>query len=65
VQAGLYERGTDPETDAAIASWPRLDAFVAMSAPEGIAASFEALRQSCDGDESQTTPSSEGEAGAA
>lgn len=44
VQAGLYEAGSDPQTDAAIAAWPALDAFMARSGEEGVAASFEALR---------------------
>jgi flagellum-specific ATP synthase len=65
IQAGLYERGSDPETDAAIAAWPRLDAFVAASAPDGIAASFETLRLACDGDSGRSAPLAEGDAGAA
>lgn len=43
VQAGLYQSGTDPELDAALEVWPRLDAFVGQSAHDGVAASFEAL----------------------
>ena len=43
VQAGLYQPGSDPELDAAIEVWPRLDAFVGQSAHDGVAASFEAL----------------------
>jgi flagellum-specific ATP synthase len=58
IQAGLYERGTDENIDEAIAAWPRLDAFVAQSAHDGIAASFEVLRRACDGrpDESRGDP---------
>jgi flagellum-specific ATP synthase len=54
IQAGLYERGTDPEIDAAVAAWPRLDDFVARPAADGIRASFEMLRSACDGNASDT-----------
>jgi flagellum-specific ATP synthase len=43
IQAGLYTAGSDPELDAAIAAWPRLDAFVGRSNTESVEASFEAL----------------------
>jgi flagellum-specific ATP synthase len=55
IQAGLYEGGTDPEIDAAVAAWPRLDDFVAQPAIDGIRASFEILRNACDGEPPQTT----------
>ena len=43
IQAGLYSRGSDPEIDAAIAAWPKLDAFIAASARGGIEGSFAEL----------------------
>ncbi len=43
VQAGLYETGSDPSVDAAIAAWPLLDTFMAEPSPDGISAAFEAL----------------------
>jgi flagellum-specific ATP synthase len=45
IQAGLYAAGTDPELDAAIAAWPRLDAFVGLSGMADTEASFDALRK--------------------
>jgi flagellum-specific ATP synthase len=46
IQAGLYQRGTDPLVDRAIQLWPALDAFLAEDAPEeGIAGSFRRLAQ--------------------
>ncbi|MEO1194604.1 MAG: FliI/YscN family ATPase [Pseudomonadota bacterium] len=50
VQAGLYQPGTDPELDAAIEVWPRLDAFVGQSAHDGVGASFGALGKALLGD---------------
>ena len=44
IQAGLYTSGSDPELDAAIAVWPKLDAFVGQPSP-GVAESFEALKK--------------------
>ena len=45
VQAGLYQKGTDPTVDLAIRHWPALDAFLAEDAPVGgIDASFRRLR---------------------
>ncbi|MFV0335251.1 MAG: FliI/YscN family ATPase [Tropicimonas sp.] len=44
IQAGLYTSGSDPELDAAIAAWPKLDAFVGMSGMGSIDESFQALR---------------------
>lgn len=43
IRAGLYQEGTDPELDAAVAVWPKLDAFVGRSEDNGVAASFTAL----------------------
>ncbi len=48
VQAGLYEAGTDPELDIAIALWPELDAFVGQSAHDGVSASFQSLANILD-----------------
>ncbi len=45
VQAGLYERGSDPLVDRAIAVWPTLDAFVGEAAPAGIKGAFAKLAQ--------------------
>lgn len=49
VQAGLYDPGTDPAIDDAIAAFPRLDAFAGRSEHAGIAASFHALREAVEG----------------
>ncbi|SLN12665.1 Flagellum-specific ATP synthase [Aquimixticola soesokkakensis] len=46
IQAGLYAKGTDPLIDAAIASWPSLDAFLAEDEPGATAQSFERLSKS-------------------
>lgn len=43
IQAGLYSAGSDPEVDAAIAVWPRLDKFLAESEWDSISASFTRL----------------------
>jgi flagellum-specific ATP synthase len=43
IQAGLYSSGSDPVVDAAIKVWPRLDAFLAADAPDGIDSSFQQL----------------------
>jgi flagellum-specific ATP synthase len=45
IQSGLYAPGSDPDIDAAIAAWPRLDAFLSERAPAGPAAAFERLGQ--------------------
>ena len=46
IQAGLYQKGSDPQVDTAIKLWPALDAFLAESSPEtGVAGSFERLSQ--------------------
>ena len=44
IQAGLYASGSDPELDAAIAAWPKLDAFVGLSDTGSVEDSFDALR---------------------
>ena len=49
IQAGLYEGGSDPLVDRAIALWPALDAFVAEPAPKGIRASFQRLARVLEG----------------
>ncbi len=43
IQAGLYAHGSDPDTDTAIAVWPRLDAFLSASSRGGIRESFRML----------------------
>ncbi len=43
IRAGLYAAGTDPEIDAAIEAWPKLDAFFAEDEPDGTSASFSRL----------------------
>ena len=43
IQAGLYEKGTDPLVDRAIQTWPLLDGFIAEAAPGGIKQSFARL----------------------
>ncbi len=44
IQAGLYAHGSNPEIDAAIASYPALDRFLAENAEEGgVEASFKRL----------------------
>lgn len=48
VQAGLYTPGNDELTDAAIAAWPALDAFIAAPAASGIEESFVQLRSILD-----------------
>lgn len=45
IQAGLYQKGSDPTVDQAIRYWPALDAFLAEDAPVGgVEASFKRLR---------------------
>jgi flagellum-specific ATP synthase len=47
IQAGLYAQGSDPMIDRAIKVWPRLDGFLAETAPAtGVAGSFERLKAS-------------------
>ncbi len=43
IQAGLYSPGSDPVIDAAIAAWPKLDAFLAEDEWENTQASFRRL----------------------
>lgn len=43
IQAGLYSAGSDPEIDAAIKAFPKLDTFIAMREEADLAASFKAL----------------------
>lgn len=44
IQAGLYTAGSDPAIDRAIALFPKIDRFVALREPKGVAQSFAALR---------------------
>jgi flagellum-specific ATP synthase len=43
IRAGLYAAGSDPALDAAIASWPGLDAFLAQDEHDDTSASFRRL----------------------
>lgn len=43
VQSGLYAAGSDPDVDAAIAVWPKLDAFLAEDELQTSAESFQRL----------------------
>ncbi len=43
IRAGLYTQGSDAELDAAIACWPKLDAFLSEDEWENTAASFRRL----------------------
>lgn len=43
IRAGLYAAGSDPTLDAAIESWPGLDAFLAQDERDDAAASFRRL----------------------
>lgn len=45
IQAGLYERGTDPLVDRAVAVWPALDGFIGEMAPHGHRGAFARLAQ--------------------
>lgn len=49
IQAGLYTKGSDPEIDAAITAWPRLDRFLTEDEPANIAASFTRLAGCVEG----------------
>ena len=44
IQAGLYEPGTDPLLDRAVAVWPALDAF---NGRDGTAWGARGIRQTC------------------
>lgn len=48
VQAGLYVRGSDPDIDAALRIWPRLDALFARTGVETTTASFAELAKALD-----------------
>jgi flagellum-specific ATP synthase len=43
IQAGLYSKGTDAMIDAAIETYPKLDAFLAQYENDGVAGSFARL----------------------
>jgi len=45
IQAGLYQKGSDPLLDRAVALWPALDAFVGRIEEDGPEASFAALAE--------------------
>jgi flagellum-specific ATP synthase len=45
IQAGLYDPGSDPQIDRAIAVWPALDAFIGEKAPQGRRGAFARLAQ--------------------
>lgn len=45
IQAGLYEKGSDPLVDRAIQVFPALDTFIAEAAPSGITGAFQRLAQ--------------------
>lgn len=45
IQAGLYETGSDPLVDRAVAVWPALDAFMGEMAPHGVRGAFAKLAQ--------------------
>lgn len=43
IQAGLYEKGSDPLVDQAMNVWQELDALIGTNAPDGSAGSFRRL----------------------
>lgn len=49
IQAGLYQKGTDPTVDRSMRIWPALDALIAAPSPHGIEASFKSLRACLNG----------------
>ena len=51
IRAGLYEKGTDPATDRAIALWPSLDSFLSARSSDGIDDCFDQLRDILQTDE--------------
>ncbi|MSU91794.1 FliI/YscN family ATPase [Rhodobacteraceae bacterium 2CG4] len=53
VQAGLYTPGADPDLDAALRIWPKLDALFARTGLPRIEESFQALGQALDLEPSQ------------
>ena len=54
IQAGLYATGSDPEIDAAIAAYPKLDAFLSAREAGNTADSFAALAACLSGDGEDT-----------
>lgn len=44
VQAGLYQKGSDPSVDRALRIWPQLDRLIGQTAGGGIEISFRQLR---------------------
>ena len=48
IQSGLYNAGSDPRIDRAIACWPALDGFVARMRGESVEESFEHLKKALD-----------------
>ena len=44
INAGLYEKGRNPELDAAVTVWEELDQFIASDVEQGIQASFNRLK---------------------
>ncbi len=57
IQAGLYTQGSDPALDAAIACWPKLDAFLAEDEWENTAASFRRLGECLKSEDAGQDPS--------
>ncbi|MEM8771397.1 MAG: FliI/YscN family ATPase [Pseudomonadota bacterium] len=51
IRAGLYEKGTDPATDRAIALWPSLDSYLSARSSDGIDDCFDQLRNILQTDE--------------
>ena len=45
VQSGLYTSGSDPELDAAISAWPRIEAFLGERVPPEAEQAFQRLAQ--------------------
>lgn len=58
IHAGLYAKGTDPEIDAAIDAWPKLEEFLAQSEHKGTGESFKRLAD-CLNQEQSTDPSTD------
>ena len=59
IQAGLYEHGSDPEIDRAIAVWPALDDFLSQSEEGSVSDSFARLAE-CLGEASDLDPQEPG-----
>jgi len=53
VRSGLYQSGTNPDLDNAVALYPVLEAFAAARSEDGIAGSFGELAQSLAADQMQ------------